>query len=1271
MGGGSGRAGISLLVGEPLDVEGYPQVPSGLDLEQVHLYVRHGERTPVRTRMADPPASIPEHWQMCSMARRFREAVNSATTTLSEPGSEGVWFKRGTEMQDGSTVANLCLLGDLTDIGKESTYNFGVALRKLYVDKLGFLPGTLQNEKQAYFRSTNVPRTIESLEHIVHGLYPQTHCASGVIPSILVRCVVRRDGIEIMTRLHRNKVDENIVGNILSCPQLGLLELRFAEGMSDVPNEWRALMLCIIAAAARWNSRLQTLDKRLSKYIKGKPIRVDGSPRASGILDTVSPRKALTSWFLNIRLHTQVRSAAAHGLKVPDDFWDPKVIDLIVCSQLSKFNGSLSMLMVDFQESAVSDEWFTIKTERGRRLGMGRLLADVSTKMQTKIEQGNKDPLKILVHSTHDSTLAALCSTFDVFDDRWPPFTSSVTFELFKKKNSGQGSSLQSLLSGLWSAHSKEEHYVRMRYKNKNLVLPMCAKEGDHLAGSPEFCTLIHHLRRLPGLGKSSTSSRLVNANADADNDGQHPQVSALRLSVYHGLFSPAQTIGHDGHGKTCKKHTPHKVTQYKKGKDSLFAQGKRRYDRKQSGYGGQTKPVFHKKAKTTKKVVLRLECTVCKYKMQLSLKRCKHFELGGEKKTKGAALQFTGGFSYDTVVELCMITSDPAPVPAPTPSPPPPQPVEKDAARVRKEWSKFINAWYEPRKKKLVEKLQKDLVVKYKNLGSIKETRILREMEFFEKLDSIAQQLAQPARAEWERRLELAQLREDQWDDMSGEEQQAVMTVFVGFFADDVEDMMDDDILVDPSSIEDVWNVVEPQHREMMRVDEPLGPKLPSYIPPTSTRGDFEFFNPTSFTDSMTVLYPKNLPTLSMDHLAILGPSNAECSTEPPSRPQDDRKELSSSRASQAPAVDDSLPVMGHGKESRPFHPIIPGNACHTGSEAHGSPLGQPTPSPWCIDIIRSSFPRDLTGYVKQEGKHPVASGGYGDIYRGTFLLQGRQIDVAIKTNRTYASENADSSKKMKQLRREMRVWLNLDHANVLPLFGTTMDFGLFPAMVCPWVENGALTSYLERLHNTLTRLQRLVLLNGVACGLLYLHSKHIVHGDLSGANVLIHKDGRACIADFGLSTLLTELGASTFATSHHAKGSLRWMAPELIMVSEDDSEDIPPKVTPQVQSDVYSFGGILTGNVPYHYYVRDAQVMNALGKGITPRRPKPSLMPLNPDHLGEEIVEWTQKELSGVFYGLLTSFEVQVDLDIVPRSFGSRGLSGEGVLEFAILSR
>jgi ribosomal protein L44E len=63
---------------------------------------------------------------------------------------------------------------------------------------------------------------------------------------------------------------------------------------------------------------------------------------------------------------------------------------------------------------------------------------------------------------------------------------------------------------------------------------------------------------------------------------------------------------------------------------------GKRRYDRKQAGFGGQTKPVFHKKAKTTKKISLRLECTKCKQRAMYGIKRCKHFELGAQKKEPG-----------------------------------------------------------------------------------------------------------------------------------------------------------------------------------------------------------------------------------------------------------------------------------------------------------------------------------------------------------------------------------------------------------------------------------------------------------------------------------------------------------------------------------------------------------------------------------------------------------------------------------------------------------
>merc|ERR1712222_273171 len=95
----------------------------------------------------------------------------------------------------------------------------------------------------------------------------------------------------------------------------------------------------------------------------------------------------------------------------------------------------------------------------------------------------------------------------------------------------------------------------------------------------------------------------------------------------------------------------------YKAGKASSFAQGKRRYDHKQKGYGGQTKPVFHKKAKTTKKVVLRLECSVCKYRSQLVLKRTKHFELGPKKPPVDTATPKLCKFACECTTDVLKVT--------------------------------------------------------------------------------------------------------------------------------------------------------------------------------------------------------------------------------------------------------------------------------------------------------------------------------------------------------------------------------------------------------------------------------------------------------------------------------------------------------------------------------------------------------------------------------------------------------------------------------------
>ena len=82
-----------------------------------------------------------------------------------------------------------------------------------------------------------------------------------------------------------------------------------------------------------------------------------------------------------------------------------------------------------------------------------------------------------------------------------------------------------------------------------------------------------------------------------------------------------------------CKKHRKHKVSQYKKGKESTKSQGRRRYDNKQKGFGGQTKPVFKKKAKVTKKITLKLECSKCKHKRFLCIGRAKSFKFEERKK--------------------------------------------------------------------------------------------------------------------------------------------------------------------------------------------------------------------------------------------------------------------------------------------------------------------------------------------------------------------------------------------------------------------------------------------------------------------------------------------------------------------------------------------------------------------------------------------------------------------------------------------------------------
>ncbi|KAJ7741665.1 hypothetical protein B0H16DRAFT_1564820 [Mycena metata] len=217
------------------------------------------------------------------------------------------------------------------------------------------------------------------------------------------------------------------------------------------------------------------------------------------------------------------------------------------------------------------------------------------------------------------------------------------------------------------------------------------------------------------------------------------------------------------------------------------------------------------------------------------------------------------------------------------------------------------------------------------------------------------------------------------------------------------------------------------------------------------------------------------------------------------------------------------------------------------------------------------------------------VGGGGFGDIWKG---LVGGQT-VAVKSMRQFLDDDVKAS--MKMFAREAAIWRQLSHPNLLPFFGLyTLDSRL--SLVSPWMDNGDLKHF---LRSTSTGIDRLSLIIDVGTGLSYLHNSHVVHGDLKPANILITPSGRACITDFGLSSITDGLSFSFTRSSHTGRpGTVRYQAPELL--SNESSNHFA--------SDVYAFGcltyEILTGRVPFFEISNDVAIILKVIQGVRPSR-------------------------------------------------------------------
>lgn len=430
--------------------------PEELQLRQVQVILRHGERTPVGPRFQD--AGLHPYWPYCLAARQMRSVIMTAKDATNFDSME--WKRRieTFDKQDFPTLAegpneeadSICNPGELTDTGRKTTLALGERLRHLYVDQLSFLPSILTDPALLYIRATPIPRALESVQQAFLGLYPPT---------------ARIADLPSPTIVTRSPQDETLYPNETACKRFAQLSAAFAQ-----------------RAAALWNEspEMDYLNKKIGRYMpeSSPKVAIDSHPRLSGIMDTVN-------------------ATLAHGpsTRLPSAFYDSQVRE--------------------FMDKMVVEEWFSgyQESEEYRALGIGGLVRDMVLRLSQTVDASTAhETHKFCISGAHDTTLAGVVASLGGYaGESWPPFTSHVAMELFRKKTAsddvfptsggwripfftfGQSKPSPRTPVAELDASSRarfREWYVRIRYNDRPITVPGCKPEGKHLPGDETFCTL-------------------------------------------------------------------------------------------------------------------------------------------------------------------------------------------------------------------------------------------------------------------------------------------------------------------------------------------------------------------------------------------------------------------------------------------------------------------------------------------------------------------------------------------------------------------------------------------------------------------------------------------------------------------------------------------------------------------------------------------------------------------------------------------------------------
>eukprot|EP00127_Corallochytrium_limacisporum_P001204 Clim_evm39s44 gene=Clim_evmTU39s44 len=195
----------------PVDLGG-PKLPDGYRVSRVIFIHRHGARTPVEFRLK---GVLPELNWMCEGHSPLLSSQPGGRTTAITVGpafgaeqeaihSPQEAMYRTTYIEGKQVLPGACFSGQLTYVGAMQLHRMGTHLRQRYVRDFGVVP-QVYDPKDLYVRSTEVPRAIQSVQHLLGALYPPNQ---------------RPEDHPIIDIFTIQEANETMFPNLAHCPRL-------------------------------------------------------------------------------------------------------------------------------------------------------------------------------------------------------------------------------------------------------------------------------------------------------------------------------------------------------------------------------------------------------------------------------------------------------------------------------------------------------------------------------------------------------------------------------------------------------------------------------------------------------------------------------------------------------------------------------------------------------------------------------------------------------------------------------------------------------------------------------------------------------------------------------------------------------------------------------------------------------------------------------------------------------------------------------------------